>query len=101
MAWKKVTEEDGEFWQHTQTPAIEGRLLEKQQNVGPNDSNLYVLETEHGAMNIWGTSVLDKLLAKIQVGTSIKINFLGERTSPKSGRTFKAFEVWENTPDEK
>lgn len=99
MAWKKVTESDNDFWQHTETPDIEGRLLEKQQDVGPNNSMLYVLQTGQGPVSIWGTSVLDRLLAKVAIGSDIKIIFLGERTSPKSGRTFKAFEVWENAPE--
>jgi hypothetical protein len=99
MAWKKVTDSDEEFWQPAQAPEIEGRLIEKQEDFGPNHSMLYVLETERGPINIWGTSVLDKLMAKITVGNDIKIRFLGERTSPKSGRVFKAFEVWENAPD--
>lgn len=101
MAWKKVTEENGEFWQPTEVAAIEGKLLEKQENVGQNNSKLYILQTESGPMNVWGTSVLDKLLAKVATGSDIRINYLGERTSPKSGRTFKAFEVWENVPDQK
>lgn len=93
MSWKKL--EDGSpTWNLLETPEIRGRLVEKQSDVGPHHSCVYVLETDDGPTNVWGSTVLDRLMKKVEIGQSICVKYMGERTGEKTGHSFKHFEVW-------
>jgi len=82
-------------WQPQVNEVIQGSLVQMKSDIGPNNSNVYVIQTEQGDVDIWGTTVLDQELPKIQIGTSIRIQYLGEKENPSTGRTYKSFKVWE------
>src|SRR3990167_9375780 len=96
MAWKSVKGETNfnQVWDFDLEPVIEGKLLEKKENVGPSESNMYEVETAKGIFSVWGTTVLDNRIEIIPVGSLVKIMYKGRKTNPKNGRSFKDFEVW-------
>ena len=99
MKWTELTS-NMNTWQPEANETIQGRLSEIKTDVGPNHSNVYVVENEHGETDIWGSTVLDQEIPKLDVGTYIKIQYLGEKTNPSTGRTYKAFKVWKGEADE-
>lgn len=94
MKWREITSTSNPIWKPETGEEIEGMLQEIRRDVGPNHSNIYVLETTNGLMDIWGSAVLDQELPKISVGTNVKIKFVGEKTNSGTGRTFRAFNIW-------
>ena len=77
---------------------IVGVLLGKEIDVGVNKSSIYSLQTEDGEIvSVWGSSVIDPRLKNAEVGTVVKITFLGEQLSEKSGRTYKDYDVEKGT----
>jgi hypothetical protein len=76
-----------EFWTYeNKGDSIEGVLVQKQEHIGANDSNLYSLETEKGIKNVWGATVLDNLLSLVQVGSKIRITYEGVAADKKGGK---------------
>ena len=55
----------------------------------------YVLETEDAIISVLGATVLDKIIQSInvQIGETIKINFLGMKKPQGDGSEYKDFEV--------
>lgn len=81
--WKY--ENDGDF--------IEGVLVRTQENVGPNDSMLYSIETSDGLKNVWGATILDQRMTLVNVGDKVKITYKG-LAEPKGGKNAaKIFKV--------
>jgi len=92
VAWKEV--EQSETYDFEQGPLV-GAFTGVETNVGPNESNLYSFELEDGRnVSVWGSTVLDSRMSKIQVGSVVKIEFLGEKENPKTNRTYKEFKVY-------
>ena len=78
-------EKDGDF--------IEGILVRVQDNIGPNKSLLYSLETLEGVKIVWGATILDQRMALVNVGEKIKITYKG-LAEPKAGKqAAKIFKV--------
>src|SRR3990167_5432471 len=73
---------------------IEGLLVEKNANVGPNNSMMYVLEVGEEKVGVWGSAVIDTKMAKVAVGKMVKIEFKGMEEG-KGGRTYKDFRVYQ------
>jgi len=58
--------------------AIEGILVRAEKEVGPNKSMLYSLEVSPGVFkSVWGATVLDQKMCLVQVGSKIRITYLG------------------------
>ena len=55
--------------------AIEGTLVLKRTNVGPNESNAYYLEKDGHQTMVWGTTVIDDRMTFVNVGDYIRITF--------------------------
>jgi len=73
--------------------SVEGKLLEIKENVGPNKSNVYVLETPEGEkVGIWGSTVIDGRLNGVKAGQEIAIEYLGMEEG-KNGREYKDFKI--------
>jgi len=92
MVFKEVGKELPEVW----TPKKEGDFIEgiyaqRKSNVGPNNSNLYVLEIEGKLKSVWGSTVLDDLMVdpNIKIGDTLRITYDGENDKPK----YKKFKV--------
>ena len=100
MAYQEISPEnwvydkDGDF--------IEGVLVQVQENIGPNDSMLYSIETPEGVKNVWGATVLDQRMALVNVGEKIKITFkgLGEAKPGKNAAKIFKVEVDKDVGDE-
>jgi hypothetical protein len=72
--------------------AIEGRYVSKKENVGPNKSNVYVLEVGDESVGVWGNTVLDTKFGEIAIGKMAGIEYLGQKQS-KNGKGYKDFFV--------
>lgn len=73
--------------------SIEGRYIAKNENVGTNKSNVYIIEVEGGKkIGVWGSTVLDSKFQNIGVGKMVAIEYVGEKKG-KTGKTYKDFRV--------
>ena len=72
---------------------LEGILVNKQENVGPNNSKLFTIEKSksHEKVSVWGSAVLDKLFT-LPVGSLIRIEYLG-KAKGKTGKEFKNYKI--------
>ena len=91
MAYKEINpedwtyEKDGDF--------IEGLLVRVQENVGPNNSRLYSLETPEGVKNVWGATLLDSRMAFVKVGDKVRITYKGLAEAKFGKKPAKIFKV--------
>ena len=92
MAYEEVNpttwiyKNDGDF--------IEGELLRVQDNVGPNASKLYSIDTPEGVKSVWGATILDERMALVKVGDKVKITFKGLSEQKTKGKNpAKIFKV--------
>jgi len=73
---------------------IIGVLLEKETDVGENNSTLYHLEVDGKSIGVWGSAVLNTKMAPVQVGSKIKIVYLGTGEAQKGRNPPKLFDVY-------
>lgn len=97
--WEKVTAQAGssDIWDYKEGKEKElvGILKEKKENVGPNNSMLYVIQKEdESEIGIWGTTVLNTKFSEIIVGEEVKITYKGKVKNPTSNREYHDFEVY-------
>lgn len=65
-----VYKNDGDF--------IEGILVRVQENIGPNKSMLYSIDTPNdGVKSVWGATLLDQRMALVKVEQKVKITYKG------------------------
>jgi hypothetical protein len=78
-----------------------GLYAGKKTNVGPNQSNLYLIEVEgeEEQIGVWGSTVLDGRFEEIPEGSLVKIECLGQETS-KRGNKFTNYKVLYKKPDQ-
>jgi len=91
MAYEEINptdwtyENDGDF--------IEGVLVRVQENIGPNNSMLYSIETPEGVKSVWGATLLDSRMALVKMGNKLKITYKG-KAEPQAGKNAaKIFKV--------
>jgi len=72
---------------------IEGILVQKQEEIGINKSNLYSIETPEGVKNVWGSAILDSRMSLTTVGDKIKITFKGLAEAKPGKNPAKIFKV--------
>ena len=90
MEWKKT----GFSWNPSIDKEISGRLINIQEEGGKYKTKVYVVETEQGIVDIYGSSVLNAKLNSIcQIGNKIKIVFLGMKKN-KDGTDYKDYETY-------
>ncbi len=92
-------EEVGDHWDeiHEFSKAgdeITGVLVNVAAEVGPNESNVYIILKGDIRFGIWGSAILDRRMASVNTGDECKVVYLGLEESPKSGREFKDFKVY-------
>ena len=93
--WIKVTMEDNVTHDFDEQKEIVGILKAKKENLGQNNSKLYEIELDDNSVSaVWGSTVLDNKMSKVQVGQQVKINYLGMETNPKTKRSYKNFDVF-------
>jgi hypothetical protein len=96
--WKKVVMEQFPSHSFEMEKELEGVLVDKKENVGPNNSKLFTIEKKGGEkVSVWGSAVLDKLFT-LPVGSTIRIEYLGKKKG-KRGTEFRDYmiEVDEDT----
>lgn len=78
-----------------------GLYVSREENVGPNNSNLYTFEIaggEHKA--IWGTTLLDTRFKNLKFGEEVKVVYLGKvKSEQRKGAEYHNFEVYHRMPD--
>lgn len=97
MAWKEINPVD---WKPNKGEFIEGILVDKQENVGDNNSMLYKVETPAGVLNVWGTTILDARLRLINVGERVRITYKGLAEAKGGKQPAKIFKVETFVPDQ-
>ena len=60
-------------------PTLIGTYIRKEENTGPNASNLYTLEkTDGGYISVWGNTILDNRFEIVNLGEEVKIVYYGK-----------------------
>ena len=91
--WKKAT---GDFpvtvnWEDTKV--VEGKLISKKTVTAQGEPrNICRIETDDGEVTVWESAGLRSLFS-LEEGTHVRISYKGKQNNPKTGRTFKAFDV--------
>lgn len=91
MAYEEINptdwtyKEEGDF--------IEGFIVRVQENIGPNKSKLYSIETPEGVKNVWGAILLDARMALTKVGDKVKITYKGLAEATQGKNPAKIFKV--------
>lgn len=92
--WKKI--EMSPTWNFEEEKELVGVYKGKEEDVGPNGSNLYHFEKEDNSnIAVWGNTALDQKLKYLEPGVEVKMVYLGLATSEKSGREYHNFEIYE------
>lgn len=91
MAYEEIT--PGEWKFSEEGDFIEGVLVQKQENIGVNDSMLYSVENADGIKNVWGSAILDSRMAFVKVGEKVKITFKGLGEAKGGHNAPKIFKV--------
>lgn len=91
--WEKL--EMSPTWDYKNNKQIIGVFKRMESGVGPNNSNIYYLETEDGVIGVWGTTLLDARLKNLNIGEEVKLVYLGEKPSPnRKGKNYHDFDIY-------
>lgn len=86
-----------------------GIYIDKEENVGPNNSNLYNFvryadqdfTQRMGEFSVWGTTLLDTRFKNFVRGENVAIVYLGKQSSEqRKGSKYHNFEVYHTPPME-
>jgi len=91
--WEKVNM--APTWDYTKDKTIEGVFVGKEEEVGPNASNMYTVEKKNGEkVGIWGNTILDTRFKNLTEGEEVKVVYLGKEKSEKTKREYHNFDVF-------
>jgi len=101
--WIKVegiTQNDATMWEYeNEDDTLSGVYKGRKENVGPNGSNIYYVETkDEGVKSFWSSALLDDRFKNIQEGDEVKLVYKGKQKSEKTGRSYHNFEVFYRKP---
>ena len=97
--WKEVkrNEEEKEktkFWEpEVIGETLQGTYIDLEENVGQFKSNLYTIRTSEGEVKVWGSTVLDGLMEKVDMGLEVRITFNGKQPSKSGKNPWKDFKL--------
>ena len=93
--WVKVEIGDAVEWEEIGQEIV-GILKNIRRDVGENKSIMYEIEEEDGSIiSIWGSTILDNRMIRVDVGDKVKIIYKGKKQSQKNKtRSFHDFEVF-------
>jgi hypothetical protein len=80
MAWQEV-KSDNDFapvWDFNEQDTIEGKYVGVRHGIGKYKKNVYQIETTDDTYDVWGSTVLDRKMAEVEIGQRVQIKFLGE-----------------------
>ena len=86
----------GDTWKpEKEGDTIQGVYKAKKENVGINESNIYVIQVEgvETTTGVWGSTVLDSRMEEVPIGSIVKIEFTGHEKG-KGPKPYKTFRVW-------
>jgi hypothetical protein len=90
--WKDVNRDQSPSHSFEMEKILEGILVAKQENVGPNNSFLFTIEKKGGkTVGVWGSAVLNKINT-LPIGSLIRIEYLGKEKG-KRGTEFKNYKI--------
>jgi len=69
---------------------ITGIFTERKENVGPNNSKLYVLDVNGTKTAVWGSTVLDTKFESVGLNEEVEITPLGKKTG-KNGKEYSDY----------
>ena len=85
MTYKEVGNELPEFWVHEEEgDSIEGIYKQKIENVGKNNSSVYVLDVDGELRSVWASTVIDSKMIYISEGDNIRITYKGKEKKYKN-----------------
>lgn len=92
--WEKV--EMSPTWDYEENKTLIGVFVQKEEGVGPNESNLYTIETKDGErLGVWGSTVLDTRFKNIQIGEEVKIVYKGlVKSKQRKGAEYHDFDLF-------
>jgi len=93
VKFSKVNPKKTDTWDFEVNNQLEGKYTSIRENVGPNFSRLYYVETDNGEFAFWGSTLLDALMKSVPIGSFVRVLYKGTVRSEKSKRSYKDFEV--------
>ena len=88
---RKTAGQAGDSWD--KEGELNGIYIERKQNVGRHQSNVYIIETADGTpKSVWGSTVLDTKFQEIPLHSEVWIKCLGE-VNGKGGSTYVDYSV--------
>ena len=97
--WKEVKRDEEEkeetkFWEpEVIGETLQGTYIDLEENVGQFKSNLYTIRTSEGEVKVWGSTVLDGLMEKVDMGLEVRITFNGKQPSKSGKNPWKDFKL--------
>lgn len=97
--WKEVKRDEEEkektkFWEPDVIgETLQGTYIDLEENVGQFKSNLYTIRTSEGEVKVWGSTVLDGLMEKVDMGLEVRITFNGKQPSKSGKNPWKDFKL--------
>ena len=90
--WEKM--EDATTWDFEKNKEFVGKFVSFKSGVGKYESNIYTFRTAKGDRAVWGCAILDRRLPSLVVGQDVKVVFNGIVKNPKTGQSYKDFDVF-------
>jgi len=80
-------------WDYEKDSTLIGVLVGIKEDVGKHHSKLYIIEREDKSrVTVWGSTVLDVRMSKVENGEYVKIDYLGDKPTDK-GNPYHDFTV--------
>lgn len=93
--WQKIEPTQSNIWDFNAQPDMIGTYVRKEQEIGPNNSNLYTFRMADGEeISVWGSTLIDNRMVRVELGNEVKIVYLGKVKSEKSNREYHNYEIY-------
>lgn len=95
IRWREEAQSDKEAEKTVYIGAVvEGIYEDKRENIGENDSTMYMIRSADGELySVWTTTILKDKMEKIPMGSEVRIECLGEQKAKTGGRVYTNFKV--------
>lgn len=90
----KKSGQDSQTWNKEVQTVIEGVYTEKKVDVaGKPGSHIYVIENDEGRWAVWSSKVLNDYFENIELGSKVRIEYLGKQKTKNGLASFNNFVV--------
>lgn len=87
--------EPGNAWDFEKNKVMRGIFIDKEEEVGPNNSKLYNFTVDGKPVSVWGSAVIDSRLKNVEAGEEVVIIYHGLVPSEKrKGSSYKSYEIY-------